>query len=202
MRIIWKIIKLIPTIIKNFFLIILEEIVNLFRKMGWLWSLVLLAVLAGAIGGGFFWYKKERHFENPEAKMTLEEAAKIGEVTTHKLLVQIEIPKGNPEDLKGRYERGDIVQVSPGDKEFSEAEKTGFLILKMDLTDKQGELLMRALEIEDEQKDPDGRPMMKTLKRRKYAIDLQKIGIGDDVQRGRVVEDIYKWDIVKEKEEE
>jgi hypothetical protein len=154
------------------------------------------------VGGGVYWYKKKHRFDNPEAKMTLKEAAKIGEITTHKLLVQIEIPKGNPEDLKGRYERGDIVQVSPGEKEFSEAEKTGFLILKMDLTDKQGELLMRSLESESEEKDPDGRPMMKTLKRRKYAIDLQKIGIGEEVQRGKEVDQVYKWDIVNEKEEE
>jgi hypothetical protein len=193
-----KALKLIPTIIKNFFLIIYDETKKLMRRskiFKWAFWVVLILLLAG---GG---YKIWRYYRpNPnDPNLSLSQAAKIGQVTTHKLMVEIENPKCSPAMASGCYERGDIVLIKPGDWEFSDAEKTGFLILHMDLTDKQAEVLVRSLDKNTNQKGPNGEPQAQQLKMRRYAVDLQKIGIADNDQNGREVDTIYKWDVVKEK---
>lgn len=198
--------KLIPRILINFLQIVYEEAGNFFRRLGWIKSAVIIVVIAALAVGGAWWF----HNKNKMAPdlpddyfMTLKEAAKMGEMTTHKLLIQIENPKGNPENIKGRYQRGDIVMAVPGDREFSDAEKTGFLIIQMELTDKQAELLMRPQETIGEETDESGRPVLKQVKRRKYIVDLAKVGIGPEVERGRVIDDkVFKWDVVAEKEME
>lgn len=194
---------LIAIIIKNLFLIILEELRNLAKRIGYGKSIAVLVLLAVLCGGGYYWYSLNKNDGLTEDdKLTLQEAAKIGEVTTHKVMVQIENPNGSPEDLKGRYQRGDIVMAVSGEKQFSEAEKTGFLIIKMDLTDKQGELLMRPQEKILSEKDEMGQRIRESVARRKYAVDLEKIGISGGDQRGREIEDkIFKWDVVVEKEQ-
>jgi hypothetical protein len=160
-------------------------------------AIILILILAGGV---FYFLKNKRASGPKDEKITLEQAAQIGEKTTHKLLVQIEEPKGRPEDLKGRYERGDIVLIAPGDKEFSEAEVSGFLIIKMDLTEKQAEMLVRSKETETGEKDESGQPMTEQLKRRKYSVDLGKAGIAPDDFAGREISGrIFKWDIVSEK---
>ncbi len=125
-------------------------------------------------------------------KITLKKAAKIGQIETNKLLVQIEENKGN-----GRYERGDVVLTASSTKEFSLAEKSGFLIIKMDLTPTQADMITRSLESKVGE-DENG-PVYETLKRRKYAVDLEKVGISSDDFKGRELDDIYKWDILVEK---
>ena len=119
--------------------------------------------------------------------MTLKKAAKIGEKVTHKLLVQIQASRG-----EGRYERGDIVLTASSTKQFSPAEKSGFLIIKMDLTPKQAEILTRSLDKVSEELDPEGMPIRETIKRRKYAVDLEEIGIASDDYKGREINEIYK----------
>ena len=127
--------------------------------------------------------------------MTLKKASKIGEKATHKLLVQIEASRG-----EGRYDRGDVVLTASSTKQFSPAEKSGFLIIKMDLTPKQAEILTRSLDRVSEELDPEGMPIRETLKRRKYAVDLEEIGIAADDFKGREVNEIYKWGVLFEKE--
>jgi hypothetical protein len=135
--------------------------------------------------------------------LSLSQAARIGQVTTHKLMVQIENRNCPPEIASGCYERGDIVLIKPSDFEFSDAEKTSFLILNMDITDNQAEVLVKSLEqkakVQPKEKSPDGRPQMDQLKIRKYTVDLKKISLGDDITAGKVIDAIYKWDIVREK---
>ena len=164
--------------------------------------LIITAIAVIVIGGGFLlWKKSSQPIDNN--KLTLKQAAKMGEVTTQKLLVQIERPKGSPENLKGRYERGDIVLVASADKQFSEAEKTGFLILKMDLTPKQAEILTLSLtkgNAQTVQKDKTKQAMPESLKRRKFYVDLSAVGIADNDEQGREIgKQIYKWDILREK---
>lgn len=142
-----------------------------------------------AIATGIFLWpndSNEKDKENKSALVELTEAAKVGEAATHKLLVQIENPKGNSEDIKSRYQRGDIVMAVPGDREFSLAEKSSFLILKMNLTSKQAELLMR----------PQEKGIKKSTARREFAVDFKKIGIGEDIQTGKEIPEVYKWEEV------
>ncbi len=126
--------------------------------------------------------------------ITLKKASKIGEKVTHKLLIQIE--DSSNED---RYERGDIVLTASSSKQFSPAEKSGFLIIKMDLTPKQAEMLTRSLDRVGEELDPEGMPIRETIKRRKYAVDLEEIGIAPNDFKGREVNEIYKWGVLYEK---
>lgn len=155
------------------------------------------------IAAFFIFQRSGKNNSSPSAAVN--QAGKTGEKATHQLLAQIERPKGNPEDMAGRYERGDIVMVAPAEKEWSDAEKTGFLILKMDLTPAQAELLTSPLA----EPNPEGadkiegdRPEtgQKTLKRRRFAVDLIKIGIAEEDEKGRVLEDkIFGAEIIVEK---
>jgi hypothetical protein len=194
-----KTLKLILTIIKNLFLIIIEEIIKIFtipKRRKWAVIIIIILILTG---GGYKIWKYYRPDPN-DPNISLAQAAKIGEVTTHKLLVEIENPKCPPAIANGCYERGDIVLIKPGDFEFSDAEKEGFLILRMDLTEKQSELLVRSLDKGGGGKGPDGQPNTQQLKMRRCGVDLSKIGIGNDDQKGREVEGrVYKWDIISEK---
>lgn len=200
-----KTLKLIITIIKNLFLITYDESRKLLRKSKvarWIFALVIIFLL---IGGGYKVWRYYRPDPN-DPNLSLAQAAKIGQVTTHLLLVQIENRNCPPAIANGCYERGDIILIKPADFQFSDAEKAGFLILKMDLTDKQAEVLVQSLQQKAKNqpalsagKTSGGQPLMDQLKIRKYTIDLQKIDIGPDMTAGRVVNAVYKWDIVKEK---
>jgi len=143
------------------------------------------------------WYKQP--IDNN--KLTLKQAYKMGEMNTYKILVQIKNPKGGSENPEGRYERGDVILVAPADKQFSDTEKDIFLVIRMDLTPKQAEILTLALSKDTDQKGEDGRLERESLKRRKFYADLSAIGIADDDEQGREIEDkIFKWDILREKD--
>lgn len=187
-------------IIKNICVIICEEIWSFARKKP---KAVIAVILLIFLALGISYYFKGKNGGDSYGdlqKLTLEKAAREGEKTTLQLLIQIEKPKGNSDDASGRHERGDVVLTAPADKEFSIAEKEGFLILKMDLTPKQVEILTLPMEEKINKKDPEGNPIRETLKRRKFAVDLGKIGISEDDEKGRVLEDkIYTWDILYQK---
>lgn len=172
---------------------------NMSRK-----KLIISVIILAAAGLALVAFFKLKNKDKPLDKMTLEQAAKIGEAATYKLMIQIENPKGKAEDLAGRYERGDIILIKPAGHQFSLAEKEGTLIVKMDLTPAQTEVLIRAKEEEktfwEEMKGRDEKEASKQLKRRKFAADLSKIGIAPEDEKGREIEDkVFKWDIVREK---
>ncbi len=155
----------------------------------------IVILLTGAV---FIFQRSGKNDSSPSAAVN--QAGKVGEKATHQLLVQIERPKGNPEDMSGRYERGDIVLIAPGEKEWSDAEKSGFLILKMDLTPEQAELLTQPLSEEVQPSGNEKEAQQKTLKRRRFAVDFQKIGIVKEYEKVRMVEDkIFGADILFEK---
>ncbi|EKE19169.1 MAG: hypothetical protein ACD_9C00113G0002 [uncultured bacterium] len=138
-------------------------------------------------------------------KTELNRAGKEGEVKTLHLMVQINQPKGDPEIIAQGFQRGDIVLFSPEEKEFSIAEKEGFLIIKVRLTEAQANLLTSSFANEQEKFDPK-KELKKTdeIKQkplRSYFVDLEKIGIAKEEERGKVISDkVFEWkEIVKEK---
>jgi len=155
-------------------------------------AIVAVVVIIAAV---FFVWQKNSFSKDP----SLKEAAKMGEIATHKLMIQIEAPKGREEDMSGRYERGDIVLIFPADHQFSLAEKEGFLIVQMDLTPTQAEILTRA-KAESLGGEASKLEAPKTLKRRKFTVDLSKLGIAPEDRTGREIGDkIFSWDVVTEK---
>ena len=164
-------------------------------------GVIVIIIIAGIIFGAIKFFKNNSTGD-PYDNLTLSEAAKMGEVKTYKLMIQIETPKGSPEDTEGRYERGDIVLILPADHGFSPAEKEGFLIVKMDLTQKQTELLTKSLDEIKKEKNESGMPIRDTLKRRKFTVDLTKIGIAESNEKGReIAGKTFEWeDVVAEKE--
>jgi hypothetical protein len=188
-----KIIKLIPVIIKNLILIIFYELKQLWRKSGkakWIMSLLALGLVAG--GGYRIW--NGYYFDPNSEDLSLSQAARVGEMTTHRLMIEL---KGIPDNLPGQYERGDIVFIKPANFQFTEEEKTKFAILNMNLTEKQAEIMTRSLS--ETKKDASGQPEKISLKRRKYAVRLWRVGIWGDDQKGRVTDKVYGWGIVYEK---
>jgi len=166
-------------------------------------AFIAVAILVTA-GAGFFLWKTFTRPDtgNPNDYLTLNEAANLGEKATYKLMIQIETPKGNPEDLKGRYQRGDIVLIKPVDWQLSDAEKNGFLIVKMDLTEKQTELLTMSLDEIKRERNEAGRPERETLERRKYTVNLEKLGIAPDNERGQEITDkAFRWEEVASEKE-
>lgn len=164
-------------------------------------KIIFIAVVIILAGSIWFYEKNKKPAGDPDEKLTLAEAAEMGETVAYKLMIQIETPKGNPEDLKGRYEKGDIVLILPASHEFSTAEKEGFLIIKVDLTEKQTQLLTRSLNEIKKEKDEAGMPLRETLKRRKFYVDLAKIGIAGNDQKGHEITDkSFKWkEVIGEK---
>jgi len=165
-------------------------------------AIIFLAFLI-LLGAGFLAWRvflKNKNSEPDNNKLTMAAASKIGEIATHKLLVQIRKPADNSEKSNGRYERGDVVLVAPADHGFSDAEKAGFLIIKMEITPKQAEILTLALQKDNGTEDPKQNPLRESIKRRKFYLDLAAIGISDDEEKGREIEDqVFKWDVLREK---
>lgn len=204
MKKIWRALRLIPIIIRNLFFIIFESVGHAFRRRPWIAGIAILVVLAAIIGGGVIEYKKYKRSQliaqMTGGQVTLSQAAAMGKVTVHKLLVQIENIKCPAGQSSQCYQRGDIVLIMPGNHHFSIAEKTGFLVVPVKLTDKQTELLVQATQKDTGKNGPDGQPILDTTAMRRYAVNLAKLGISPDDQRGKELTTTYKWsDIIFEK---
>lgn len=165
------------------------------KKRFALFIIVIIAIIGGIVYGGYRIYK---HYKTTPAieKMSLKDAAKIGEKKTVQLLLQI-----TPTSNDGQLERGDVLLSAPEDKQFSIAEQEGFLIIKVRLTEEEQNLLNLSL---NEKKgifaSEEERQSAKTLKMRKFTVDLKKIGIPDDQTIGKVISDkVFEDDIFVEK---
>ena len=161
-------------------------------------AIVLILGLLGSLGWLGWKHFHHPNTGNPYDYLTMNQAAKMGDMKDYKLMIKITKPKNNKEN----FQRGDIVLIMPGDHKFSPAEKSGFLIIKMKLTKKQTELLTQSLDKIKREKDKEtGQPKRETLARRKFSVDLAKIGIPDNVQRGREINDkTFDWkDVVVKK---
>lgn len=135
----------------------------------------------------------------PETEtMTISKASKIGEKKTVQLLIQIVDWK----NVQGALERGDVVLSAHEDKQFSIAEQEGFLIIKIRLTESEQQLLELSLKqqpgflaSEQDWQNPV------EIKRRKFAVDLEKIGIKPEEKTGKIISNkIFEDDVLIEKE--
>jgi len=194
--------KLIPVIAKNLFLMAREGIISLYKKPGWRISAVIVVVII-VIGGVFGYRAWQRDRMIPALdKLSLAQAAKMGTKTTDELLIQIENSKCDPAMSSTCYQRGDVVLTVEGEKQWSEAETEGFLIIKMDLTPTEAQLLTHPLETLSAKQNPGpgGQPNFDQKQLRRFAVDLSKIGIAPDDQSGRLISDkVFTSDILIEK---
>jgi len=157
---------------------------------------VVAFVFIGAII--FLAVKNGDKSKGPLDTMTLSQAASQGQMVEMKLLVQIETPQGRADDANSRLERGDVVLAKPVDWQFSDAEKSGFLIIKVKLNETLANLIIHPLFGSSTSKNEPASP--EQLKRRKFAVDLAKIGIAKDDEKGREVDDkTFDWNVLTQK---
>lgn len=174
-------------------------------RAGWWISGILLFFVV--LFSGCQSVESNRPANSESAGLTLPQASKTDPASRHKLLVQIETRPCPSQDSAGCFERGDVLLIKPGDWEFSDGEKEGFLIIQMDITEVQAEELVRSLdkeaqvELPQDEGEEETSPSSETLKLRKYAVDLGEIGLRPDEGKGReITDEIYAWDVIKEKE--
>ena len=161
------------------------------KKVLFVSGMILVAGIILGYGSFSSWRLSQKDLH----ELSLDEAAKIGKETTLQLLIQIEKPKGEEE---GQLERGDVVLAMGEGHQFSIAEKTGFLVIKIRVTPKQAELL--TLPSEEKKRKDDDADNTHQVKPRKFAVDLEKIGITDKDEKGRVIENkTFTGDILVEK---
>jgi len=174
-------------------------------KKNWKIIIPAIAIIASLTTLGVYERQKQKKFEDPLDKMTLSQAAQQGELTEMKLLIQIKTPVGDPNDANSRLERGDVVLAKPADWQFSDTEKEIFLIIKVKMTPTLANLIVKPLEKNLEARllgdIKEGEPQPKEqLKRRKFAVDLGKIGIKDSDEQGREITDkTFDWEILRQK---
>ncbi len=84
------------------------------------------------------------------------------------------------EDLMASYKAGDIILVKPAGHKWSETEKNSYLIIRVDLPKEKAEEIVSPRKIYTGRRDDAGRPIMKTVKRRGYKVDLKKFGLGKE----------------------
>jgi len=151
--------------------------------------LICIALICGIVFGT---YKAYKYFTRTKtlSEMSFEEAGRIGEKKTYQVLVRINKISS---DSKSEPERGDVLMTASEDKQWSVAEQEGFLIIKVNLTPNQAALLVQPKEVSDvkNEKDPKSKkaPAKVVDSSRKFAIDLSKVGISPEEERGKVISD-------------
>lgn len=161
-------------------------------------ALFVAGIIVIIAGIGFVAYKAVKNYQQTPAieRLTLADAAKNGPKQTVQLLVQISSNGG------GGLERGDVVLTAPADKQFSIAEQEGFLIIKVNLTQDEQNLLALSLKQQSgifaSQQD---KMNTKEIKLRKFAVDLAKVGINPSETTGKVIADkVFEDDILLQKQ--
>jgi hypothetical protein len=116
--------------------------------------------------------------EETDLDRFLEQIAKDPSATPHELLVKL-TDNYHPDPGKDAlsYKAGDIVVVKPAGFEWSENEKNSFLILRANLTPEAAIELVSPRKIDTGEKDEQGRPIMRSVARRKFRINLKKFDL-------------------------
>lgn len=141
-----------------------------------------VAIIAGISFGAYKLFTREK----PVHKMSFVQAGKNGEKKVYQAMVKINKPQG-----EGDLERGDVVLAAPENRQWSQAEKDGFLIIKMNLTEAQSMLLVqsKADYYAEEKEVKSEADQKKKIERqgRRFAVDLEKMGILPNQERGKMI---------------
>jgi hypothetical protein len=175
------------------------------NKKKFIFFLVIIAILVIGIGWGIISAIKYIHYRGNTKTWSeeMKEAEKNGKKTEMKILVQIAPPPpgSNPNDPSSTA-RGDILASYPADKEFSVAEKEGFLIINVELTEKEAELIVKPIQEMKEMEGINGSKKQKAtnLKAHRFGVNLSDIGISEDDFRGREINNkVYNDKMIYEK---
>jgi hypothetical protein len=163
------------------------------KKRFFIFILCAIAIVAIIIFGVVFAVNKYRA-AHPKSlhEMSFSEAGKIGEKKVMQVVIKINKITSNS---KNEPVRGDVIMVAPEDKQWSDAEQEGFLIIKVNLTPDQAALLVQPKEDltkKTEENSKTEKFLMQQpaiIQARRYTIDLEKIGIGSDEERGKIISD-------------
>lgn len=155
------------------------------KKFAFFVSVLILAV-AGVI---FCIWKYASEDPRVPRQISMEEAGKIGEKETYQVVIKINRPKRG---TGGGLERGDVIMTAAEEKQWSQAEKDGFLIIKMNLTPEQAALLIEQKidphDMEENEKEEKVSPRVVEQGRR-FAVDLGKMAMEDSEEKGKVIFD-------------
>jgi len=81
------------------------------------------------------------------------------------------------EDAKACYKNGDVVRVEPAGHIWGADERTNFLIIQLYLTENEVQALIKPKQITTGRLDASGRPIMEQAARKRYKLDLDKLGM-------------------------
>ena len=110
------------------------------------------------------------------------------------------------EDRKNSMKKGYVIGVYNEGQKWSDTEKTSYLILKINLTEEERDILVRPVEREAEivvpmERGTGGKEMQKEIiSLREFRIDLEKIGFDDPdilLKEQPFRDKIFGWEIVK-----
>jgi hypothetical protein len=116
----------------------------------------------------------KRAKENAELARVLAKAKNAPGVKSYELLIKT---SGSADPNPLSYRAGDIVMIKPAGFKWSETEKSGFLILTVDLDDEAIAKLLSPRQIESGKKDKKGNSIMYTTARRSSGVDLSKFDL-------------------------
>jgi len=174
----------------------------------------IIFIITGVIiiAGGVFWdISKTHQLQIKKAEENL--ADDQSEKKMYEVLVAVRNQKNSDseEDRKNSMKKGYVMGVNEEGQKWSDTEKTSYLILKMNLTEKQKTALTQPIEKEISLKklSKEEREMLKEEGReakkekiglRIYKINLEKIGFNDPKQlvMGQPFEkEVFNWDVVE-----
>jgi len=166
---------------------------------------IVLGALVVLIVGGYLGYK----YLKPQPKKVYEAL----------IAVRSQANADPVEDAKNSLKAGDVLLLLPEGHRWSDTEKVSYLILKMNLTEKQAQTLVSPEEkkavipkpktdeekkIAEERKKAEGdRQQMETVRARRYRVKLEELDKNFDpnilLEKQPYLDKIYDWKIVEKK---
>lgn len=160
-----------------------------------IYSVIAIALIAGLC---FYFFNNNEQDKNKKAN---EEANRIGVWEVMVVIRDQNLSDDPVEDAKIALKRGDVISVRPEGHIWAETEYYSYLLLKINAKKSAADALLLPLEKETGEKDKEGNKIKETIRARKFAIDLEKIGFaGDQVINGQPFEgEVFGEEVIVEK---